>query len=287
MPNYIPLDVFSSNADLAWMLLLHAITQKGSIVHPRGIKCKEILAYTSKVDMTMPIVTTRPKLGYRFLAAEAWWILSGRNDVDSISAYSKHIGSFSNDGVHFDGAYGPRIADQLRYVVDALEKDTDTRQAVLEIWRPNPRDSKDVPCTVTVQWMIRDGHLHCFDTMRSSDAWLGWPYDVFNFSMLSAYILLLIKKRAWKNLKLGTLHLTAASQHLYVDPRTDGATNVPYSMKDIDIMFEKYQMQGGPPSVPYEPLDVDEFYSPSEFLKHLENCKDKLGTLNWMKEFQA
>jgi thymidylate synthase len=60
--------------------------------------------------------------------------------------------------------------------------------------------------------------------MRSSDAWLGWPYDVFNFSMVAWALCLQLHEMGVKDvlggtIKPGTLFLTAGSQHLY-------ATNV-------------------------------------------------------------
>ena len=184
----------------------------------RGQRTLEILASQTNVDMDFPVVTAKARnLGYRFMVAEAWWILTGQNAVETIKPYSKQIERFSDDGVHFAGAYGPPVIDQLTYIVDSLQRDKQTRQAVLSIWRPNPRDSKDIPCTVSVQWLIRDNYLHCIDNMRSSDAWLGWPYDIFNFTMLTAHILQLLKKRGsgYENLELGTLTLNAGSQHLY------------------------------------------------------------------------
>ena len=184
----------------------------------RGQQTLEILASQTNVDMDFPIVTCKARnLGYRFMVAEAWWILTGQNAVETIKPYSQQIERFSDDGIHYSGAYGPPVVDQLTYIVDSLQKDSHSRQAVLTIWRPNPRDSKDIPCTVNVQWLIRDGYLHCIDTMRSSDAWLGWPYDIFNFTMLSAHILQLLRKRSsyFDSVDLGTLTLNAGSQHLY------------------------------------------------------------------------
>ena len=67
--------------------------------------------------------------------------------------------------------------------------------------------------------MIRNNRLHCFDTMRSSDIWLGWPYDVFNMSMISRYVLLYLKSideiAIDHDIELGNLYLTAGSLHLY------------------------------------------------------------------------
>lgn len=200
-----------------WVKLISKIHEKGSVVKPRGNMTREILNSAIEIDMNYPVLTVKErKLGYKFMVAEAWWILTGRNDVESIAPYSRKIQEFSDDGNFFFGAYGPRIIDQLSYVIDALASDRETRQAVLTIWRSNPRRTKDVPCTISVQWFIRDGKLHCIDNMRSSDVWLGVPYDAFNFSMLSGYIAILLAKRE-VYVDLGTLYLNAGSHHLYFE----------------------------------------------------------------------
>lgn len=282
-------------ANDAWLDLLQCIVSSGAESRPRGLLIKELLCKTTVVDMREPIVTVKArKLGYCFMAVEAWMIITGRNDVASIKPYSPHIASFSDDGYRFDGAYGPRVVDQLRYVVDALSRDPDSRQAVIEIWRPNPRDSRDVPCTLTIQWMIRDGRLHCLDTMRSSDAWLGWPYDVFNFSALSLYILLMLKERSavtvqhidlMAKLQLGDLYLTAGSSHLYVDPKVDGATNIPYCIKDVEkILSPGTSEKWFGETTKYNPLRIEEFKSPNHLVEHLNSCKQKICTLDWMRE---
>lgn len=205
-------------AHYAWRMLLEKIMEHGEHVAPRGLPTRELLGHVTKVDMSHPVVVSQErKLGYRFMCAEAAWILSGDNRVETIAPYSKVISRFSDDGVFFFGAYGPRIRDQVRHVVQALSADHDTRQAVMSIWRPNPPVTKDVPCTLTVQFMIRDGALDCFLNMRSSDVWLGVPYDWFNFTMLTGYVCLLLREKYGLSLKPGTLHFYAASQHLYAE----------------------------------------------------------------------
>jgi thymidylate synthase len=213
-----------NTTNMQWQRLLHDVMAYGHETNPRGQKTKELLGYKSMIDMTQPVITIKDrKLGYRFMAAEAAWILSGDNRVSTIAPYSKAISNFSDDGIMFFGAYGPRIRDQLGHVVKVLSEDHDSRQAVITIWRPNPRASKDIPCTISCQFMIRGGKLHCFMNMRSSDVWLGVPYDWFNFSMLSIGVCLLLREKI-PNLILqpGTLHFYAASQHLY-EPNFAGA----------------------------------------------------------------
>lgn len=199
----------------AWLALIAEVSLDGRVSHPRGMKIREIVNNSVQVDMCFPVVLTKHrKLSYEFMAAEAWWIISGRRDVESIGRHCKAIKNFSDDGETFFGAYGPKITRQIEYVVETLKRDRDSRQAVLTIWRENPPITKDVPCTVSVQWLIRDGLLHCIDTMRSNDVWLGFPYDVFNFSMLSWMILERLRD-AGIDVQLGTLFLNAGSHHMY------------------------------------------------------------------------
>ena len=206
------------NVNQVWLSLLEEIMIRGQECAPRVKAIKELLGYQTKISMRSPVVTVAARrLGYRFAAAEAAWILSGDNRVSTIAPYASHISQFSDDGLRFFGAYGVKVVDQLPYVCEALAKDPDTRQAVINIWRESPRPSKDIPCTLSLQWLIRDGSLHCLDTMRSSDAWLGWPYDVINMSLISAYIRLVLKTRYGVEVGLGDLTLTAGSQHLYAD----------------------------------------------------------------------
>lgn len=198
-----------------WVSNLTEIIENGLVSSPRGLETREILAHRAVIDMEQPIITAPYRdLGYKFMAAEAAWILSGDNRVETIAPYSKAISKFSDNGETFFGAYGPKVLGQIDYVVRCLAENQDTRQAVINIWRENPRASKDIPCTLSAQWVIRQGHLYCFDTMRSSDIWLGHPYDIFNFSMISLYILLRLRKRG-VNVELGQLALTAGSKHLY------------------------------------------------------------------------
>ena len=84
----------------AWLELIQRVYHYGAQSSPRGLRVRELLCHTTVVNMRWPIVTVpRRKIGYRFMFAEAWWVLSGRNDVDGISPYSPHISSFSDDEV--------------------------------------------------------------------------------------------------------------------------------------------------------------------------------------------
>lgn len=272
------------SADQVWCSTLAQVLNHGHESSPRDMLTKEKLAYTSQwVDIRKPIITCKErKLGYKFQAAEAWWILSGKNDVKSISPYSKAISKFSDDGIYFAGAYGPPLVDQLSYVVNALYNDTDTRQAVATIWRQNPRASKDIPCTLSVQLLIRSGLLYAVVSMRSSDLWLGWPYDIFNFACYATYVLLLLRTQdeSFNRIHQGGICINAGSQHLY-ERNFSGA-------QQCVLAYETHINQYAPSPdrlssfTDYKNMDVDDFESPEHFLEILGDVKDLGGMLKWL-----
>ena len=257
------------SANTVWINNLNKVMREGSLVQPRGMVVREVLNNTSIVDMIRPVVTVIDReMGYRFMAAEAHWILSGDDRVETIAPYAKHISSFSDDGIVFQGAYGPRVVSQLNFVTKTLARDRDSRQAVMTIWRPSPGPSKDIPCTISLQFFIRDGCIHTIANMRSSDLWLGWVYDVFNFTMITAYVALMLKQMgityiddepSEKNYDLGYLYLNAGSQHIY----DRNFAKVDYIQKQGGLAWQ------------YKPFRVSDFESPESLMSHLVALRDR------------
>jgi thymidylate synthase len=242
----------TSTANFIWVKLLRELLDHGTETAPRDLPTRELLGHQTRIHMRYPVTTiTERELGYRFMAAEAAWILSGDNRVATILPYAKNIINFSDDRVWFSGAYGPPFVEQVGYVVQTLRDDPASRQAVMTIWRPRPGRTRDCPCTVALQWLIRGNWLNCLATMRSSDAWLGWPYDTFNFSAMSAYVALLLRDRGVR-VALGDLVLTAGSQHLY-EPQWVGARYI----------------VNNPGSSRVKPLDLADLATPIDLIEHL------------------
>lgn len=265
LPEYV-------DADQQWLEDLRYVFSYGMKSQPRGMAVYECLGYQSRVSMSNPIIRNPLReLGYKFMAAEAAWILGGQNDVKSIKPYSKKIENFSDDGETFFGAYGPKIVEQLPYVLDNLSKDPDSRQAVINIWRESPGKSRDIPCTLSLQFLIRNKVLHCVASMRSSDLWLGHPYDTFNFSAMSFKVLLDLRDTLDFELELGTLFLTAGSKHIY-ERDAEAATKV---------------LTGSDPDKKYSriPIFVEDQYQDSvDFVEHLWECAmSDDGALNLLR----
>lgn len=246
-----------------WLNLLQHIDTHGRVVSPRGQNTMEVISCTSEIDMHRPIVSSFVRnINTKFLFGEAWWILSGSNKVKDITPYLKNIARFSDDGIAFNGAYGPKVTDQIPYAVQCLVQDIDSRQAVINIWREKPMPSRDIPCTLSLQFFVRNNRLYTQANMRSSDAWLGWVYDVFNFSMISAYVAICLRQHEqFKTLSLGSLYLTAGSQHLYLRNRDE-------AIKALSPEFEN--------SVEIKPIDLAQYSHPEDLVQDLKDAADEI-----------
>lgn len=203
-------------ANDSWLRDIEQVISFGYDESPRDIKTREQIGIQSIFDMNYP-VCYHPKreLSYVFMAAEAYWITSGSMFVNDIAPYNKHIANFSDDGYIFNGAYGPKFINQVDYVVNTLREDESSRRAVMTIWIQNPIETKDYACTVSLQFLIREGDIHTIVTMRSNDLWLGRPYDMFNFTVMTLRILTLLNKDRNKPIGLGNMIMNVGSLHLY------------------------------------------------------------------------
>jgi len=209
--------IYTNFSSQAYLGHLDTIMKRGSDEQARGLNFREIIGAKYTVPMSNPVPSVGERnLGFRFAAAEPWWILSGKNLLSDIHPFGK-MSPYSDDGYFMSGAYGPKIVDQLSYVCKTLADDKGSRQAVINIWRERPGPSKDIPCTLSLQFLIRGGVIHCVAMMRSSDAYMGLPYDSILFSLTSAYILSILRHHysCGRSLELGNLYLTLGSAHLY------------------------------------------------------------------------
>lgn len=132
----------------------------------------------------------------RYCYGEALWYLSGSNRLDFIEQYSKFWKQISDDGITCNSAYGKYIfrdtyvtsdydiTNQWDFVKNTLREDTYSRQAIVHIKPIQTLKTKDVVCTLTLQFMIRNDKLDLIVEMRSNDFVKGLTYDVFQFTLL-------------------------------------------------------------------------------------------------------
>ena len=166
---------------------------------PRGLRVKEKLGVQFRIRKArgrLPKIAAR-NFSLTYFVAETLWYLSGSNSTDWISRYASFWKDISDDGKTANSAYGarifrshPRIGNgkivQWDYVKEELRRDPDSRRAVIHIKTPDDSvvSSKDVPCTLALQFFIRNNHLDLHVNMRSSDIILGLAYDVPAFTTM-------------------------------------------------------------------------------------------------------
>jgi len=161
---------------------------------------------------------------------ELCWYLAGTSNVDFVSYYIKRYkddyvrfhGEYHEHGEVF-GAYGPRLfnwreVNQLTNIVALLRRKPHSRQAVIQLFDACDiaEEHDDVPCTCTMQFLLRSDRLHMLTHMRSNDAYLGLPHDVFCFTMFQEIVA--------RNLavEVGTYRHMVGSLHIY-DSDADAA----------------------------------------------------------------
>ena len=157
------------------------------------------------------------KMPIRYAIGELLWYDSRNNTAKAIEPFSKFWSLISEKDGTVNSNYGYCIHDkfdfdQWEYVKDILRKDPASRQAIIHI--KEPRDTrtnptKDLNCTIALQFLIRNKSLHLITTMRSNDVWLGLPYDVFNFTCMQ------IRMAMELGLDIGFYYHNAGSLHLY------------------------------------------------------------------------
>jgi len=208
--------------DSMWLDTIKEILTQGKEIKSRYGMTKEIMGFSKTLvstDSTF-LLNSRRKLSPVYACAEFLWYLKPTKSIEMIKAYAPQYAKFAENG-EAHGAYGWRLAyncfkeSQLLLLVEHLKRTPDSRQAILTCWTADDlwhavRDKrKDLPCTISLQFLIRDKKLHLIVTMRSNDAWLGLPYDIFAFTCIQRVI-----GRAL-GVPCGTYTHQAGSEHLY------------------------------------------------------------------------
>lgn len=190
-----------------------------------------------------------PTIGYRktfpkSAAAEVAWYVRGEQDATFIRQYAplwdKFVEPIGLDEVElrtlegtvrrinqmpdqtFEGvrsAYGYRWRrhfgrDQLRLGVEALRKDPSDRRVYVSAWDPaedglGEQGQRNVPCPTSFTFSVTGGELHSSLFLRSSDVFVGLPYDVMGHALLMDAVAHELRIRP------GVMHVTLAHAHLY------------------------------------------------------------------------
>jgi len=196
--------------------VIEEVIARGQLIHPTKGDALEITGILLEISDPRARLSRTETRGRIFSAlGELCWYLAGSNKADFISYYISEYEKLAEDGEIF-GGYGPRLRDwkgvnQISNVIGTLKK-PDSRQAVIQLFDALDlkEKHKDVPCTCTLQFMLRQGRLQLFANMRSNDIHWGLPHDVFCFTMLQEIVARSISA------ELGAYKHAVGSLHLYV-----------------------------------------------------------------------
>jgi thymidylate synthase len=206
---------------------------------PRGQRIKEILGYTFTVtcpDNGKPIRTANPdrnKVIETYTSAEFELYASLTRDAEEFARAASFWRKLKNPDGTINSAYGYLIwgrkccgnlgfesGGQMRtpwdWMIQTLIHDKDSRQAILHFNTPDVLwfGNKDVTCTMSAQFFIREDKLIMDVNMRSQDIVRGWPYDIAWFSHL-LFRAVEDLKSTYPNLTVGTYSHKSGSMHVY------------------------------------------------------------------------
>lgn len=201
------------------------ILENGTLSGDRtGTGTKRIQSQQITIDLEkeFPILLGK-KVNFRNALIEMIWIMSGRND----NKFLKDNGvNYWDSWVKPDGTFGPIYGvqmrnflgiDQLVDTIYTLIKDPDSRRLVISLW--NPKDNPQMALTCChhdyqlSSFVNNEGErqLDLHTKQRSSDSFVGVPYDLMLFSVYLLFV------SEITGIKVGKIHTTNADYHMYVN----------------------------------------------------------------------
>jgi thymidylate synthase len=193
------------------------LSRESNVAASRG-KNTEILGVLIEIERARARLSRSETRGRLFSSlGELLWYLSGDNRLDFIEPYIPRYRRESEDyGRSVYGGYGPRLLrqrgnDQIENVIALLREHSASRRAVIQIFNAEDIANKhtEIPCTTTLQFFVRDTCVHLIVNMRSNDAFIGLPHDVFCFTMLQEIVARTL------GCELGSYRHFVGSMHLY------------------------------------------------------------------------
>lgn len=161
----------------------------------------------------------------RYLCRELVAYFNGSlNVADGLSQASSFWNKLQDENGRINSNYGHYVfyepvegyGNQYNWVVQRLAENPDSRRAIININQSYHKcETLDFPCTVGIQFYIRNGHLCCEVLARSTDIVTGLPYDMGFFSFLHELVFRDLTERGLSDLKLGATVIKASFTQIY------------------------------------------------------------------------
>ena len=248
--------------------LLQEIMDKGVVKSDRtGVGTKSIFGHQMRFDLSegFPLLTTK-KVHLRSIIHELLWFISGDTNIGYLHDNKVTIWDEWADA---NGDLGPvygkqwrswqtpdgRSIDQLSEVIETIKKNPDSRRMIVCAWNPSDVDKMALPpCHCFFQFYVADGRLSCQLYQRSADTFLGVPFNIASYAMLTMMIAQVC------GLQPGEFVHTTGDTHIYLnhfdqvreqlsrEPRPLPTMRLNPEVKSIfDFKYEDFTLEGYDP----------------------------------------
>jgi len=247
--------------------------------HPKsdrtGTGTLSVFGWQMRFDLAQgfPLLTTK-KLHTKSIIHELLWFLQGDTNI----RYLKENGvSIWDDWADANGDLGPvygyqwrswhapdgRVIDQIAQLVDGLKRNPDSRRHIVTAWNPADIDRMKLPpCHALFQFYVADGRLSCQLYQRSADIFLGVPFNIASYALLTLMLAQVCGYRPGDfvhtlgDAHLYTNHLDQARLQLTRTPRALPQLRINPEVRDLfAFRFEDFVLEGYEPH-PHIPAPV-------------------------------
>lgn len=187
-----------------------------------GTGTRSVFAYQMRFDLTagFPLVTTK-KCHLRSIIHELLWFLQGDTNIQYLKDNGVRIwDEWADDNGDLGPVYGYQwrnwpspngeSIDQISQLIHAIKTNPDSRRLIVSAWNPALVDDMALPpCHALFQFYVADGKLSCQLYQRSADIFLGVPFNIASYALLTMMIAQVC------DLELGEFIWTGGDCHLY------------------------------------------------------------------------
>ena len=228
----------------AYLDLLRHIQAHGTVKNDRtGTGTISTFGYQMRFDLSegFPVLTTK-KLHLRSIIHELLWFLRGDTNIRYLHDNNVTIWDEWADA---DGNLGPvygsqwrswpapdgRHIDQIAQVVDQIERNPDSRRLIVSAWNVAEIDRMALPpCHALFQFYVADGRLSCQLYQRSADVFLGVPFNIASYALLTMMIAQVT------GLVPGEFVHTLGDAHIYLNHREQVALQLTRTPRPLPVM---------------------------------------------------
>ena len=179
--------------------LLRHVKEHGVLKHDRtGVGTKSVFGYQMRFDLSegFPLLTTK-KVHLRSIIYELLWFISGDTNIKYLHDHGVSIwDEWADENGDLGPVYGHQwrswpapdgtVIDQLSAVADSLKRNPDSRRHIVSAWNVAEVDKMALPpCHMLFQFYVADGRLSCQLYQRSADLFLGVPFNIASYALLT------------------------------------------------------------------------------------------------------